>query len=91
MVDGKLGVAKTMITFSLVCSKGHGFEEWFASSSEYEQLKKSKDIACPTCGDKKVEKGLMAPNVATSAAAPAPSCAAAPSCGNGMCPMSGMK
>ena len=52
-----------MIVFSLQCSKGHAFDEWFSSSDDYMEQKKKKKLACPTCGDKKVEKGLMAPSV----------------------------
>ncbi|MHA1598026.1 MAG: DUF1178 family protein [Alphaproteobacteria bacterium] len=78
-----------MIVYSLQCSNGHSFDEWFSSSSDYDKQKKKKKLACPTCGDKKVEKGLMAPSVAKSAA-PAPACGA-PACSNGACPMSGAK
>ncbi|MBT3238463.1 MAG: DUF1178 family protein [Rhodospirillaceae bacterium] len=79
-----------MIVFSLQCSKGHAFDEWFSSSDDYMEQKKKKKLACPTCGDKKVEKGLMAPSVGKSAPAPAPACGA-PACSNGACPMSGIK
>ncbi|NQV46935.1 MAG: DUF1178 family protein [Rhodospirillaceae bacterium] len=79
-----------MIVFSLQCSKNHSFDEWFSSSADYDTQKKSKAIACPTCGDKKIEKALMAPSVGKSAAAPAPACGA-PACGNGACPMSGVR
>ncbi|MBT6406089.1 MAG: DUF1178 family protein [Rhodospirillaceae bacterium] len=79
-----------MIVYSLNCSKGHSFDEWFTSSSDYDNQIKAKSLACPTCGDKKVGKGLMAPNVGKSATAPAPACGA-PSCANMGCPMSGAK
>ena len=49
-----------MIVYSLNCSKGHSFDEWFTSSGDYDEQIKAKAIACPTCGDKKVSKGLMA-------------------------------
>ncbi|HJN25257.1 MAG: DUF1178 family protein [Rhodospirillales bacterium] len=77
-----------MIVYSLNCSKGHNFDEWFTSSSDYDKQIKAKSLACPTCGDKKVGKGLMAPNVGKTAAPPAPACGA-PACGNTGCPMSG--
>ena len=79
-----------MIHYSLNCSKGHSFDDWFSSSSDYETQVKKKKLACPTCGDKKISKGLMAPNVGKTAAPPAPTCGA-PSCANMGCPMSGMK
>ena len=77
-----------MIVYSLNCSKGHSFDEWFTSSGDYDEQIKTKSLACPTCGDKKVVKGLMAPNVAKSTAAPA---CGAPTCASTGCPMSGLK
>jgi hypothetical protein len=53
-----------VIVFDLQCSHGHVFEAWFGSSADYEQQRKAKLIECPVCGDQKVGKALMAPNVA---------------------------
>lgn len=53
-----------MIVYDLKCSAGHVFEVWFGSSSDYNQQKKRGLLECPYCGDKTVEKALMAPNVA---------------------------
>tara|TARA_Y100000992_G_scaffold300081_1_gene268005 strand:+ start:2225 stop:2611 length:387 start_codon:yes stop_codon:yes gene_type:complete len=39
------------------------FDSWFASSKEYEKLKKKKYINCHKCNSSKVEKTLMSPNV----------------------------
>ena len=72
-----------MIVFDLQCSKGHTFEEWFKSSDEYTELTAKGEVACPTCGDTAVSKGLQAPNVKGSAPDPEP--VAAPSCGTGGC------
>lgn len=55
-----------MISFTLVCSNAHEFEAWFSSGSDYEAQKDRGLVECPICGDKSVEKGLMAPSVATS-------------------------
>jgi|ETNmetMinimDraft_15_1059895.scaffolds.fasta_scaffold293487_1 hypothetical protein len=77
-----------MIVYSLNCSKGHNFDEWFTSSSDYDKQIKAKSLACPTCGDKKVGKGLMAPNVGKTAVTPAPACGVS-ACGNTGCSMSG--
>ena len=79
-----------MIAFDLRCAKDHVFEVWFKDSAAYEHQVSTKAVVCPTCGDKKVEKGLMAPSVGKSAPAPAPACGA-PACSNGACPMSGIK
>jgi len=63
-----------MIVYKVQCSKGHVFEEWFASSTEYDTKSAAHDIACPDCGDTEVSKAIMAPNVATGAQAPAGPC-----------------
>lgn len=52
-----------MIVYDLKCGKGHVFEVWFGSSSDYDQQKKKGLLECPYCGDRSVEKALMAPNV----------------------------
>ena len=39
------------------------FDSWFASSKEYDKLKKQKLINCHSCGSLKVEKNLMAPKL----------------------------
>ena len=58
-----------MIRYSLRCRKGHAFEGWFRSSEDFASTK----TACPVCGSTKVEKALMAPQVArTDKDAPAP-------------------
>ena len=54
-----------MILFDLRCSKGHEFEAWFRDSGSYERLRAAGEVRCAICGDDKVEKALMAPNVRT--------------------------
>jgi hypothetical protein len=49
-----------MIRYSLRCKKGHDFEGWFRSSADFETSK----TVCPLCGTSKVEKSVMAPQVA---------------------------
>ena len=67
-----------MIAFDLKCAKGHVFEAWFASSRVFERDAKAGRVECPVCGSAKVDKALMAPNIATGrdgeerAAVPAP-------------------
>lgn len=53
-----------MISFNLICSKGHEFGGWFPSSDNFGKQVKKKQIACPTCGDTAVSKSIMAPSVA---------------------------
>tara|TARA_Y100001970_G_scaffold32595_1_gene40460 strand:- start:750 stop:1172 length:423 start_codon:yes stop_codon:yes gene_type:complete len=53
-----------MIKYRLLCSDCLGdFDSWFASSKEFEKLKKSKLINCPNCNSLKIKKSLMAPSV----------------------------
>ena len=53
-----------MIKYRLNCKKcDKKFNSWFASSNEYEKLKKKNFISCPFCNSIKVEKTLMSPNV----------------------------
>ena len=53
-----------MIKYNLSCKKCKLiFDSWFASSKEYDKLKKKKLINCHSCGSLKVEKNLMAPRL----------------------------
>ena len=53
-----------MIKYNLICKNcNKSFDSWFASSKEYEKLKKLKHISCYNCNSLKVEKSLMTPNV----------------------------
>ncbi len=53
-----------MIKYNLKCKKCNlTFDSWFASSKEYEKLKKKKLINCHNCGSLRVEKNLMAPKL----------------------------
>ena len=53
-----------MIKFRLICKNcDFSFDSWFASSKEYEKLKRKKLLICHTCNSKKIEKNLMAPKI----------------------------
>ena len=53
-----------MIKYNLLCKKCDlTFDSWFASSKEFDKLKKKKLINCHSCGSLKVEKNLMAPKL----------------------------
>lgn len=52
-----------MIVFDLHCEKGHRFEGWFGSSSDFEDQSARGLIECPECGVTKVSKAPMAPAV----------------------------
>ena len=56
-----------MIKYKLVCKNCNNFfDSWFASSKDYEKLKKLKHINCDNCYSLKVEKTLMTPSVLNS-------------------------
>ncbi len=56
-----------MIKYLLNCKKCKlEFESWFASSKEFDKLKKLKLLNCQKCNSTKVEKSLMKPSLANS-------------------------
>ena len=60
-----------MILFELRCSSGHGFEGWFKDSTAFEGQVAAGELSCPICGDREVNKALMAPAVRSGARAEA--------------------
>ena len=53
-----------MIKYRLACNDCEIlFDSWFASSIEFEKLKKKKLLICYNCNSLKVDKTLMAPNL----------------------------
>ena len=53
-----------MIKYQLICkSCDYKFDSWFASSKEYEKLKKRKLISCNICNSSKIDKSIMAPRI----------------------------
>ena len=53
-----------MIKYKLICKTCNiSFDSWFASSVEYEKLKKRKLLTCHKCNSKKIDKTLMAPKL----------------------------
>ena len=56
-----------MIKYNLICKVCNlEFDSWFASSNEYERLKKKKLLNCHKCNSVKVEKTIMAPQLINS-------------------------
>ena len=56
-----------MIKYKLICNDCNTkFDSWFASSNEYEKLKKRKFLNCHSCNSLNVEKTLMAPQLINS-------------------------
>jgi len=53
-----------MIKYQLYCKNCQNqFESWFASSKEFEKIKKIKFLNCQHCNSTNVDKSLMSPNV----------------------------
>ena len=53
-----------MIKYKLICKKCNlTYDSWFASSKEYEKLKRKKFLSCLKCDSNQIEKTLMAPKV----------------------------
>ena len=53
-----------MIKYKLFCKECDlKFDSWFASSTEYERLKKKKLLNCHNCNSVKVEKTIMSPQL----------------------------
>lgn len=55
-----------MIRYTLTCELNHGFEGWFRNSEDFDAQCADALVACPVCGSSDVQKGLMAPAVATA-------------------------
>jgi len=55
-----------MIRYSLICTDGHSFESWFADSAAHDKQAKRGLVTCPQCGSTKVEKAIMAPQLANT-------------------------
>ena len=53
-----------MIKYNLICKKCDlTFDSWFATSKEYDKLKRKKLLNCHNCSSLRVEKNLMAPKL----------------------------
>ena len=53
-----------MIKYKLACKNCETtFDSWFASSNEFEKLKKKRLLVCHICNSKTVDKPLMAPSL----------------------------
>jgi hypothetical protein len=53
-----------MIKYKLACNDCNiTFDSWFASSIEFEKLKKKKLLTCYICNSSKVDKTIMAPGI----------------------------
>ena len=53
-----------MIKYSLLCKDCELiYESWFASSKEYEKLKRKKLLNCHNCNSTNIDKNLMAPSL----------------------------
>jgi hypothetical protein len=53
-----------MIRYALICDNAHEFESWFSTSAGFEDQARRGLVTCPVCDSAKVERAIMAPNVA---------------------------
>jgi hypothetical protein len=53
-----------MIRYALICENAHEFESWFPGVSAFEEQARRGLVACPVCDSARVERAIMAPNVA---------------------------
>ena len=60
-----------MIHYSLKCTNSHEFEVWFRSGEDFDKQVKRRQVECPSCGNTKITKALMAPAVRSGKADPA--------------------
>ncbi|GAA0576954.1 DUF1178 family protein [Caenispirillum bisanense] len=78
-----------MIRYTLQCSQGHAFDQWFDNMADYDARHADGSLSCPDCGDTAISKALMAPALGAAARTPAmpalPPCAGG-GCGGGVCP-----
>lgn len=61
-----------MISFNLRCGKDHVFEAWFKDGKSFDRQARQGKVACPVCGNTKVAKAPMAPNIASGVSRKAP-------------------
>ena len=61
-----------MIVFDLLCGEGHRFEGWFGSAADFAAQKERRQLACPSCGNAKVERVPSASRVNLGAPEPKP-------------------
>ena len=52
-----------MIRYALICTAGHRFDAWFASSDACDEQVAARRVDCPVCGQTEVSKAIMAPRV----------------------------
>ena len=56
-----------MIKYQLSCKKCKNvFDSWFASSKEYEKLKKMNLINCNSCHSLNIDKSIMSPRISAN-------------------------
>ena len=56
-----------MIKYKLNCKNcNNTFDSWFASSNEFEKLKKMRLISCDECHSLKIDKSIMSPRISSS-------------------------
>lgn len=57
-----------MILYRLTCSGDHEFDAWFRNARAYDTQAARGVLSCPQCGDRAIEKAVMAPAIRRGAA-----------------------
>jgi hypothetical protein len=55
-----------VIHYALCCAADHGFDAWFRDSAAFDLQAEQGLLSCPTCGDRRVRRALMAPALASA-------------------------
>lgn len=53
-----------MIHYQLRCGASHDFDGWFRDSAGFEDQARRGLLECPSCGDRRVARAMMAPALA---------------------------
>ena len=59
-----------VIVFNLKCAEGHGFEEWFASSADYEAKAAARALVCPESAARRISRRGSRRRTSTAARRP---------------------
>jgi hypothetical protein len=52
-----------MLVLNLACGHAHSFEGWFGSSDDFDSQMQRGLVACPACGDTRIERRPNAPRL----------------------------
>lgn len=59
-----------MIKYQMTCAAGHVADIWFRDAATCDAQLAAGEVLCPTCGDTRMSKALMAPRLGAAREAP---------------------